>query len=180
MREAAQIADGGPSGIPPAPQEAVNVHQPRVQNVNYGPGGNPTYSQQGDSGASDSARVAHLQYNTPIGLYSKENVQEALKGQTQGRPGEGTMGVSGGNKKAFDPNQSEVLRALQEEESWRAKPRGYGLKDQQPQQQQQQAPAPSQPSPHYQAPQHQGDPQQSPSMNLLEYAMADQEGTSDF
>ena len=70
----------------------VPVHQPRVQNVHYGPGGaSPQYQQQGDSGASDNARVAHLQYNTPIGLYSKQNVEEVLAGQTAGRPGDGTM-----------------------------------------------------------------------------------------
>ena len=68
------------------------MHQPRVQNVHYGPGADaPTYQQQGDGGASDNAHVAHLQYNTPIGLYSRSNVDEVLKGQTQGRPGEGTM-----------------------------------------------------------------------------------------
>ena len=92
MREANNIALGGPAGIPPAPQEPVNVHQPRVQNVHYGPGANgPTYQQQTDAEASDSANVAHLQYNTPIGLYSKQNVDEVLQGQTQGRPGEGTL-----------------------------------------------------------------------------------------
>jgi len=182
-REAASIAEGGPSGIPPAPQQPVPVHQPRVQNVHYGPGGDPTYQQTGDSAASDTAHVAHLQYNTPIGLYSRDNVEEVLKGQTGGRPGEGTLQVSGGNKKAFDPSQSAVLRALQEEESWRAKPRGYGLRpqgEQPPPPQPQQQPKPAQPSPTYQQPSHHGEPQQSPMMHLLENQMADQEGTSDF
>jgi len=40
---------------------------------------------------SDSARVAHLQYNTPMGLYSRENAQAALQAQTAGKAGYGTM-----------------------------------------------------------------------------------------
>ena len=94
MREAEVISGGGPSGIPPAPQAPVNVHQPRVQTVTYGPGSSaPTYGQQNPAtyGDSDTAQVRHLQYNSPLGLYSKDNVQDALTGQTAGRPGEGTM-----------------------------------------------------------------------------------------
>ena len=94
MREAEVISGGGPSGIPPAPQAPVNVHQPRVQTVTYGPGSTaPTYGQRDPAmhGDSDTAQVKHLQYNSPLGLYSKQNVQDALTGQTAGRPGEGTM-----------------------------------------------------------------------------------------
>ena len=92
IREQSSIAEGGPAPPHMSEQSAPAVHQPRVQNVHYGPGGGaPQYQQQADSGASDNASVQHLQYNTPIGLYSKQNVQEVLKGQTSGRPGEGTM-----------------------------------------------------------------------------------------
>jgi hypothetical protein len=186
MREGAQIASGGPSGIPPAPQEPVNVHQPRVQNVHYGPGGDgPVYQQQADGGASDNAHVAHLQYNTPIGLYSRDNVDEVLRGQTQGRPGEGTMQVTGGGpggKKPFDPTQSEVLRMLQEEEGNRSKPRGYGLQPGGGQQHASSRSPQQQPSPgqQYHQPEHHGEPQQSPMMHLLENQMAEDVGTSDF
>ena len=73
---------------------AFTPHQPRVQNVHYGPGATtPQYSQSDPSRAdhSDTARVAHLQYNTPLGLYSRENAEDVLRAQTGGKPGEGTM-----------------------------------------------------------------------------------------
>jgi len=59
----------------------------------YGPGGDaPVYEQHDPSSVdSGSARVAHLQYNTPIGLYSKTNALDALQGQTKGKPGDGTL-----------------------------------------------------------------------------------------
>ena len=73
---------------------AFTPHQPRVQNVHYGPGqSGPLYSQKDPSATdhTDTARVAHLQYNTPLGLYSRENADDVLRAQTGGRPGEGTM-----------------------------------------------------------------------------------------
>jgi len=193
MREGAAIAQGG-AGPPPPSHGPVNVHQPRVQNVHYGPGADaPEYQQRGDAGASDNASVAHLQYNTPIGLYSKQNVSEVLQGQTGGRPGEGTMQVTGGGpgQKLFDPNRSEVLRLLQEEEAPRH-PRGYGLRPQGPQQG---SAGPTSPAQHHsprgpqqnQEEQHYGgymDPnKQSPMMHALENQMETMQvgdGTSDF
>lgn len=97
MRDAEALAPdalGGYQQPHHVPHEEVPIHQPRVQNVHYGPGSSaPEYQQHNpaDHGASDSAQVAHLQYNTPIGLYSKENVEKVIHGQTGGRPGEGTM-----------------------------------------------------------------------------------------
>lgn len=69
------------------------VHSPRVQTARYGPGGAaPTYDQHSAEGVdSETARIAHLQYNTPIGLYSKASAKEALEGQTRGKAGYGTM-----------------------------------------------------------------------------------------
>ena len=77
----------------PAPVEHVPVHSPRVQNVHYGAGGGaPQYQQQApDQHESDTANVAHLQYNSPMGLYSNDNVRDVLTGQTHGKPGEGTL-----------------------------------------------------------------------------------------
>ena len=97
----------GPSSIPrQAPQSMtyqpqqhhqpmaspnVQPHSPRVQNVHYGPGG-PQYQQLSPRAADpDTAKIVHAQYNSPLALYSKENVQAALEGQTAGKPGEGTM-----------------------------------------------------------------------------------------
>lgn len=73
--------------------EPVTPHNPRLQTVRYGPGaGGPRYEQQDASGGGgDGAHVAHLQYNSPIGLYSRDNAKEALHSQTRGKAGYGTM-----------------------------------------------------------------------------------------
>ena len=72
----------------------VNPHVPKVQSMHYGSDGTQEYRQRaGEGGAeSDSARAVHLQYNSPLGLYSRENAQQAMSGQLNGRPGEGTIG----------------------------------------------------------------------------------------
>ena len=36
-------------------------------------------------------RVVHLQYNSPLGMYTRQNVEHALEDQTAGRAGYGTM-----------------------------------------------------------------------------------------
>ena len=74
--------------------EPVIPHNPRLQTVKYGPGpGGPTYEQHDASrgGGGDSAHVEHLQYNSPIGLYSRANAKEALNVQTRGKAGQGTL-----------------------------------------------------------------------------------------
>jgi len=108
-------AAGGRSGSP------VVVHNPKVQSVRYGPGGDGPVYEQHDARKvdSDSARVAHLQYNSPIGLYSKQNALDVLHGQTAGKPGEGTMQITGGvEKPAWAPPgvQSDLYRMIMEEE----------------------------------------------------------------
>ena len=57
--------------------------------VSGGHGGGPsasaqTVSQGGGETAGDTALVANLQYNSPMAMYSGENVVEALHGQTSG------------------------------------------------------------------------------------------------
>jgi len=48
--------------------------------------GTPTRPQDvSEAGESDAAMVANLQFNTPLALYSGENVVEALQGQTGGQ-----------------------------------------------------------------------------------------------
>lgn len=108
IREGESITGGGARVPAPAKQDLGShpvysstapvargppVHNPRVQTARYGPGGAaPTYDQYSAEGVdSESARVAHLQYNTPIGLYSRDSAREALEGQTRGKAGYGTM-----------------------------------------------------------------------------------------
>lgn len=202
MREQEQLAPGvapdyqqqahrpvaAASAPAPAPAADVPVHRPRVQNMHYGPGGEQEYQQHNPAshGDSDTARVAHLQYNTPIGLYSKSNVEQVMHSQTGGQPGAGTMQVTGPGSKPFNPAQSDVYRLLMEEEEMRKHPQ------RQQQQQQQQQPQQYQQSARYaeQAPgqemHYQGfmdHSHQSPSMHALESNMSkfdDTMGTSDF
>ena len=97
-RQATQAASFQPQQHHQPPQASPQQpphqpHNPRVQNTHYGPGGaSPQYQQLSPRAADpDTARVVHSQYNSPLGLYSKDNVQQALDGQTTGKPGEGTM-----------------------------------------------------------------------------------------
>ena len=46
------------------------------------PAYSPNQAAEGGEG-EDGPKVVHLQYNSPMGLYSNENVQETYKGQTQ-------------------------------------------------------------------------------------------------
>ena len=81
-----------PQSVPAGPTEHVPIHQPRVQTVHYAPGQAPMYKPDApEPKQSDTARVVHLQYNSPIGLYSTGNVKDTLHGQVHGKPGEGTM-----------------------------------------------------------------------------------------
>jgi len=71
-------------------QPPVRVHgnPPGVQ-VPGGPGGRTPMSPQdvsqaGNTGESDAAMVANVQFNSPMELYSGDNVVEALQGQTGG------------------------------------------------------------------------------------------------
>ena len=83
---------GGSVPAHTGPVDPVVPHHPKVQNVHYAPGQAPTYEQHApDRHESDTAQVTHAQYNTPIGLYSQENVQAALDAQTLGKPGQGTL-----------------------------------------------------------------------------------------
>lgn len=109
----------------PVPTGPVVVHDPKVQNVHFAPGESPHYQQLDPSEAeSDSARVVHLQYNSPLGLYSKDNVVETLDTQTAGKPGAGTMQVVGGGNPAQQQQfgVSPTSRMVQQEDKRRGGP----------------------------------------------------------
>ena len=61
--------------------------------MTYGPDGGQCYSQESNPApdTADGAKVVHLQYNSPLQLYSRTNVDDSLRGQTEGMPGEGSM-----------------------------------------------------------------------------------------
>lgn len=94
---AAAASLSGPTQAPTSSQvssEGAFPHRPKVQGFHYGPDGSQEYRQgNGPQGPGDSARAGHLQYNSPLGLYSKQSVQEAMSSQLNGRPGAGTIGI---------------------------------------------------------------------------------------
>jgi len=66
--------------------------------------------------STDDSQVVHLQYNTPMGLYSKDNISSAFGGQVQGQ-GKKSLVVSGeGSQRQYDWGRSHVFQLLQSEE----------------------------------------------------------------
>jgi len=77
------------------------------------------------SPTGDGPQVVHLQYNSPMGLYSQQNVQDTYQGQTraltgQPAPAPAPMPVSTpapkGKEGDRDWQQSDLLRLIHEEE----------------------------------------------------------------
>ncbi|XP_064594571.1 LIM domain-binding protein 3-like isoform X2 [Liolophura sinensis] len=93
------------------PQQAAPVRT--AQPFNPAPRTIPIVNQQGDA---EGPRVVHLQYNSPMGLYSNENVQETLDGQTRNVLVQHSQ--SGGQNKdgPRDWSQSTLYRMIQQEE----------------------------------------------------------------
>jgi hypothetical protein len=52
---------------------------------------------------TDAARGVHLQYNSPLGLYSKSTAQESLSAQLQGTHLEDTIKIIGDSETVVDP-----------------------------------------------------------------------------
>ncbi|OWF47196.1 PDZ and LIM domain protein 3 [Mizuhopecten yessoensis] len=105
---------GGPPSVSPKPTSPRPPAQAPVQRqipIRSVPNGAP----HGDAG---DAKVVHLQYNSPMGLYSGANIKDTYTGQTQGRyPMSSTATPSGptpANTKTGDRDWSEshVYRML--------------------------------------------------------------------
>ncbi|XP_064619602.1 PDZ and LIM domain protein 7-like isoform X4 [Lineus longissimus] len=60
----------------------------------------------------DGPKVVHLQYNSPIGLYSKQNVDETYTGQTQALQ---QSGIGGGDGKDMDYTKSYAWQMIKQE-----------------------------------------------------------------
>jgi len=59
-------------------------------------------------------RLMNKQFNSPIGLYSEENIAETLSSQAEVLA-QGVLGVNfKKNEKTYDPSNSEVFKMLQE------------------------------------------------------------------
>ncbi|XP_034950550.1 PDZ and LIM domain protein 3 isoform X5 [Chelonus insularis] len=59
-------------------------------------------------GPNEVPKVVHKQFNSPIGLYSDQNIADTIKCQTSAIPAKKPM--------KYDPSKSEAYKALQEEE----------------------------------------------------------------
>lgn len=71
---------GNPPSVSPKPSSPRPPAQPQRQiSVRSVPNGAPYGGDGGDP------RVVHLQYNSPMGLYSGANIKDTFTGQTQGR-----------------------------------------------------------------------------------------------
>ncbi|KAK0160583.1 hypothetical protein PV328_007979 [Microctonus aethiopoides] len=57
-------------------------------------------------GPNEVPKVVHKQFNSPIGLYSEQNIADSIKCQTSAIPS---------MKPKYDPSKSEAYKALQEE-----------------------------------------------------------------
>ncbi|CAB3371417.1 Hypothetical predicted protein [Cloeon dipterum] len=72
----------------------------------------------GSNGQVDAVKsIVNKQYNTPVGLYSEENIAETLSAQAEVLAS-GVLGVNfKKNERKYEPNNSEVLRMVQEVDS---------------------------------------------------------------
>ncbi|XP_063975218.1 PDZ and LIM domain protein Zasp isoform X2 [Diachasmimorpha longicaudata] len=59
-------------------------------------------------GPNEVPKVVHKQFNSPIGLYSEQNIADTIKCQTTAIPSKKPV--------KYDPSKSEAYKALQEEE----------------------------------------------------------------
>ncbi|XP_011300386.1 PDZ and LIM domain protein 3 isoform X8 [Fopius arisanus] len=59
-------------------------------------------------GPNEVPKVVHKQFNSPIGLYSEQNIADTIKCQTTAIPAKKPV--------KYDPSKSEAYKALQEEE----------------------------------------------------------------
>lgn len=88
QRSVPQAAPSAPSG----PAQVVTPHKPQLQKMTYGGDGTQTYSQHNPARAdAPEAKGAHLQYNSPLQLYSRGNAEQTMQAQLQGTPAEGTV-----------------------------------------------------------------------------------------
>ncbi|XP_052764621.1 proteoglycan 4-like isoform X2 [Mya arenaria] len=88
VRSTSQLSPGsGPRSVspsvPPKPSRS-HARLPHQQHLSPAPHRAPDHVSGGYA-PQDPGGVVHLQYNSPIGLYSADNVRDTYVGQTQGR-----------------------------------------------------------------------------------------------
>ncbi|GLH08395.1 PDZ and LIM domain protein Zasp [Gryllus bimaculatus] len=106
MRETPFPLDLREFSLPPPPPPgcspvARDVAHPEPQRVSRLP-------PLGAASPPPSAQVVHKQFNSPIGLYSDQNIAETIQSQTGATPLKKTY--------VYDPSKSETFKALKESE----------------------------------------------------------------
>ncbi|XP_036227989.1 PDZ and LIM domain protein Zasp isoform X15 [Bactrocera oleae] len=105
-----------------------------------------------NGGDGNVKSIVNKQYNTPVGIYSDESIAETLSAQAEVLAG-GVLGVNfKKNEKEYQPDKSEVLKFLREEETGASTPVFHQDHQQQHQQHQQQYQPQAQHHQHYQQP----------------------------
>nr|XP_036227939.1 PDZ and LIM domain protein Zasp isoform X7 [Bactrocera oleae] len=75
-----------------------------------------------NGGDGNVKSIVNKQYNTPVGIYSDESIAETLSAQAEVLAG-GVLGVNfKKNEKEYQPDKSEVLKFLREEETGASTP----------------------------------------------------------
>ncbi|XP_018788865.1 PREDICTED: PDZ and LIM domain protein Zasp isoform X5 [Bactrocera latifrons] len=152
-----------PTGNIPQPQQnspylqtvtKTSLAHKQQESQHIGCGYNNAARPFANGGDGNVKSIVNKQYNTPVGIYSDESIAETLSAQAEVLAG-GVLGVNfKKNEKEYQPDKSEVLKFLREEETDASTPVFHQDNQQQHQHQQQYQPQ-LQPHQHYQPPQQQ-------------------------
>ncbi|XP_039956230.1 PDZ and LIM domain protein Zasp isoform X14 [Bactrocera tryoni] len=155
-----------PTGNIPQPQQnspylqtvtKTSLAHKQQESQHIGCGYNNAARPFANGGDGNVKSIVNKQYNTPVGIYSDESIAETLSAQAEVLAG-GVLGVNfKKNEKEYQPDKSEVLKFLREEETGASTPVHHQDNQQQyqHQHQQQQYQPQVQPHQHYQPPQQQ-------------------------
>ncbi|XP_049308811.1 PDZ and LIM domain protein Zasp isoform X11 [Bactrocera dorsalis] len=150
-----------PTGNIPQPQQnspylqtvtKTSLAHKQQESQHIGCGYNNAARPFANGGDGNVKSIVNKQYNTPVGIYSDESIAETLSAQAEVLAG-GVLGVNfKKNEKEYQPDKSEVLKFLREEETGASTP---VLHQEHQHQHQQQYQPQVQPHQHYQPPQQQ-------------------------
>ncbi|XP_018788870.1 PREDICTED: PDZ and LIM domain protein Zasp isoform X10 [Bactrocera latifrons] len=115
-----------PTGNIPQPQQnspylqtvtKTSLAHKQQESQHIGCGYNNAARPFANGGDGNVKSIVNKQYNTPVGIYSDESIAETLSAQAEVLAG-GVLGVNfKKNEKEYQPDKSEVLKFLREEET---------------------------------------------------------------
>ncbi|XP_049308802.1 PDZ and LIM domain protein Zasp isoform X2 [Bactrocera dorsalis] len=120
-----------PTGNIPQPQQnspylqtvtKTSLAHKQQESQHIGCGYNNAARPFANGGDGNVKSIVNKQYNTPVGIYSDESIAETLSAQAEVLAG-GVLGVNfKKNEKEYQPDKSEVLKFLREEETGASTP----------------------------------------------------------